>query len=90
MWLYNKLYPLALHIVSEVNKKDRNDKYIECKLNKTDRLTYRRSDGHAYLLYGLSALWETFARYNVIDNAIQKLADYEDNELNEDLEEENN
>ena len=34
----------------------------------------------AYLCYGADAEWKSFSRYNVLDNAIQKLAEYEDKE----------
>lgn len=46
-----------------------------------ERLTYRiNKKGEAYLNYGLAAAWREMPRYDIIDNAIQKLADYEDME----------
>lgn len=44
-----------------------------------ERLTYRnRIGGEAYLKYGLAAKWEKMPRYDILNNAIQKLAEYED------------
>ena len=48
-------------------------------LKNLDRLTYRNGD-KAYLFYGMDAEWSKFSRYEVLDNAIQKLAMYEDME----------
>lgn len=44
-----------------------------------ERLTYRNSiEGEAYLKYGLAAKWEKMPRYDILDSAIQKLAEYEE------------
>lgn len=44
-----------------------------------ERLTYRNCiGGEAYLKYGLAAKWEKVPRYDILNNAIQKLAEYED------------
>lgn len=45
------------------------------------RLTYRNGEkGKSYLKYGLDAKWSKMQRYDVLDGAIQKLAEYEDAE----------
>ena len=44
-----------------------------------ERLTYRNSVGDCpYLKYGLDAKWCKMERYDVIQNAVKKLAEYED------------
>jgi hypothetical protein len=69
-----KLYKLAVWYIGKCNLKwDKQTKGIE----KLDRLTYRNC-GKAYLLYGADAEWRNFSRYDVLDNAIQRLAKYED------------
>lgn len=46
-----------------------------------ERLTYRNTNGgKAYLHYGVDAKWKKAPGYDVLNNAIQKLADYEDAE----------
>ena len=47
-----------------------------------ERLTYRNlpTDNTPYLKYGLDAKWKKMPRYDVIQKAIDKLADYEDAE----------
>lgn len=75
-----KLYTLALWYIGKCNSKWN----IPNKDTQTlERLTYRNHD-KAYLIYGLDAEWRNFGRYNVLDNAIQKLAKYEDMEDNKD------
>ena len=75
--LYNikcKLYKLAVWYIGKCNLRwDKPTKDID----KLDRLTYRNC-GKAYLLYGADAEWRNFSRYDVLDNAIQRLAKYED------------
>ena len=69
-----KLYNLAVWYIGKCNLKwDKPTKDIE----KLDRLTYKNC-GKAYLLYGADAEWRRFSRYYVLDNAIQRLAKYED------------
>ena len=73
-----KLYKLAIWYINKCNEKWN----IPVKeLNSLDRLTFRRND-KAYLLYGADAEWKCFSRYDVLNNAIQKLAEYEDREDN--------
>lgn len=55
------------------------DKPIK-EIKKLDRLTYRNG-AKAYLRYGADCEWQKFSRYDVLDNAIQKLANYEDNKI---------
>lgn len=45
----------------------------------SERLTYRNSpNGEAYLKYGAEAKWRNMPRFDLIKNAMQKLAEYED------------
>ena len=69
-----KLYKFAVWYIGKCNLRwDRPANNID----KLDRLTYRNC-GKAYLLYGVDAEWRNFSRYDVLDNAIQRLAKYED------------
>lgn len=71
------LYKFAIWYIGKCNTKW-NQPVKE--LVSLDRLTYRVGD-KAYLLYGADAEWQKISRYDVIDNAIQKLAKYEDMDL---------
>ena len=42
------------------------------------RLTYKNNLGEAYLEYGADAIWKKCEAYDVLKNAISKLAEYED------------
>lgn len=67
------LYKLAVWYIGRCNKKwDRSAE----GLDTLEKLTYRNGD-KSYLRYGMDAEWKNFSRYDVIDNAIQKLAEYE-------------
>nr|DAH20445.1 MAG TPA: hypothetical protein [Bacteriophage sp.] len=73
------LYKLAIRYIEQYNMHrrslvDRRD------IQRLSRLTYRSNTGWAYLFYGNDAEWSKFSRYDVLENAIQKLADYEDKE----------
>ena len=73
------LYKLAIRYIGRYNRYhhnlvDRRD------IQRLSRLTYRSNTGWAYLFYGCDAEWSKFSRYDVLENAIQKLADYEDKE----------
>lgn len=69
-----RLYKLAVWYIGECNKKwDKPTKDIYA----LDRLTCRNGT-KAYLLYGADCEWQNFSRYDVLDNAIQKLAYLED------------
>lgn len=48
-----------------------------------ERLTYRTIDGHALLLHGVAAIWKKAdpGKYAVLDNAVDRLAAYEDTGL---------
>lgn len=74
-----KLYDLALWYIRKCNSKWKNDDYLQAELDKLDRLTYQVGD-EVYLSYGLDKEWQNFNRYLVIQNAIRKLAIYEDAE----------
>lgn len=78
-----KLYKLSLAYIGEFNKARIDYEYCLqddlSKLNRYGRLTYHNLD-KAYLNYGADGEWENMFRYEVIDNAIQKLAMYEDKE----------
>lgn len=69
------LYKIALKYIGWCNKKLSG--IMSVYLKKMDRLTYRNCY-KACLLYGADAEWCKFKRYEVLDNAIQKLAEYED------------
>lgn len=73
-----KLYKLAIWYIGRCNAKW--SKPVK-DIKSLDRLTYRSGD-KAYLSYGSDAEWRNFSRYDVLDNAIQKLAEYEDKQLN--------
>ena len=70
----SKLYKLALWYIKKCNAKCANQ-YKE-KVESLPRLTYRTHDKYL-LLYGADAEWQIFDRYDVLDNAIQRLAEYE-------------
>lgn len=70
----SKLYKLALWYIKKCNAEWKNQ-YKE-KVKSLTRLTYRTNDKYL-LLYGDDAEWQNFAKYDVLDNAIQRLAEYE-------------
>ena len=70
----SKLYKLALWYIKKCNAKYANQ-YKE-KVESLNRLTYRTHDKYL-LLYGADAEWQIFNKYDVLDNAIQRLAEYE-------------
>lgn len=69
-----KLYKLALWYIKKCNAKWKN-RYKE-KVESLTRLTYWAFDKYL-LLYGGDAEWQIFDKYDVLDNAIQRLAEYE-------------
>lgn len=71
-----KLYKLALKYIGKYNAKWNKSK-LRTDIKSLDRLTYY-TNKKAYLLYGADAEWRKFSSYEVLDNAIQKLAKYED------------
>ena len=70
----SKLYKLALWYIKKCNSKCENQ-YKE-KVELLTRLTYWGFDKYL-LLYGDDAEWQIFDKYDVLDNAIQRLAEYE-------------
>ena len=72
-----KLYKLALWYIKKCNTKCKNQ-YKEKfeSLKPLTRLTYWGFDKYL-LLYGSDAEWQIFNKYDVLDNAIQRLAEYE-------------
>lgn len=74
----SKLYKLALWYIGKCNTEWNKYSYTE-KVKSLDRLTYWNF-GKYMLLYGADAEWQNFGRYEVLDNAIQKLAKYENDE----------
>lgn len=76
MSLKSWLYKRAVAYIGKCNQEWEHPN-VRHDLQNLDRLTYRNCD-KAYLLYGLDAEWSKFSRYEVLDNAIQKLAMYED------------
>lgn len=69
-----KLYKLALWYIKKCNAKCKN-RYKE-KVESLTRLTYLAFDKYL-LLYGGDAEWQIFDKYDVLNNAIQRLAEYE-------------
>ena len=74
------LYKIALKYIGWCNGGQSDVTYGHLK--NMDRLTYRNCD-KAYLSYGADSEWSNFKSYEVLDNAIQKLAEYEDVEETE-------
>lgn len=74
----SKLYKLALWYIGKCNAEWNKRKYTD-ELKSLDRLTYMIF-GKYVLLYGADAEWQKFSRYEVLDNAIQRLAQYENDE----------
>ena len=70
----SKLYKLALWYIKKCNAKCEN-RYKE-KVESLARLTYWAFDKYL-LLYGADAEWQIFNKYDVLDNSIQRLAEYE-------------
>ncbi len=73
------LYKLAVWYIGRYNMYHSNFIYSR-DLKKLSRLTYRSNTGLAYLFYGSDTEWRNFSNYEVLEYAIQKLADYEDKE----------
>lgn len=69
------LYKIALKYIGWCNGGQYDVTYGHLK--NMDRLTYRNCD-KAYLSYGADSEWSNFKSYEVLDNAIQRLAEYED------------
>lgn len=74
-----KLYRLAVWYIGKCNAKWENKNLLRKEVEKLDRLTYK-DFGKYMLFYGDDAEWQKFGRYDVLDNAIQKLAKYENEE----------
>ena len=74
----SKLYKLALWYIGKCNAEWDKRKFTD-ELKSLDRLTYMMF-GKYVLNYGADAEWQKFGRYEVLDNAIQKLAQYENAE----------
>ena len=74
--LKSRLYKLALWYIRKCNA-EWNKRSFKNELEALDRLTYWNF-GKYMLTYGADAEWQIFSRYEVLDNAIQKLAKYED------------
>lgn len=75
------LYKLAIWYIGKTNRKH-SYRTIEKELESLPKLTYYIK-GKAYLCYGLCEEWKNFNRYEVLENAIQKLAEYENQEEDE-------
>ena len=69
------LYKIALKYIGWCNGRPSDIMYDQLK--NMDRLTYRNCD-KAYLSYGADEEWSKFKSYEVLDNAIQRLTEYED------------
>ena len=70
----SRLYKLALWYIKKCNAKWENQH--KEKVESLTRLTYWNFDKYM-LLYGTDAEWQIFGRYDVLDNAIQRLGEYE-------------
>ena len=70
----SKLYKLALWYIKKCNSKC-TIQYKE-KVESLPKLTYKTHDKYM-LLYGNDAEWRILNKYDVLDNAIQRLAAYE-------------
>ena len=70
----SKLYKLALWYIKKCNTKCENR--YKPKVELLTRLTYWGFDKYL-LLYGADAEWKNFDKYDILDNAIQRLAEYE-------------
>ena len=70
----SRLYKLALWYIKKCNTKWANQ-YKE-KVESLNRLTYWAFSKYM-LNYGADAEWQFFDRYEVLDNAIQRLGEYE-------------
>lgn len=71
-----KLYKLAIWYIGRCNNKWRTSK--QKQLESLHRLTHKSLGTKYLLLYGADAEWRKFSRYDVLDNAIQKLGEFED------------
>lgn len=71
-----KLYKLAVWYIGRCNARWKTSKHKQ--LESLDRLTYKSLGTKYLLLYGADAEWRKFSRYDVLDNAIQKLGAFED------------
>lgn len=71
-----KLYKLAVWYIGRCNARWETSK--QKQLESLHRLTYKSSGTKYLLLYGADAEWRKFSRYDVLDNAIQKLGAFED------------
>lgn len=71
-----KLYKLAIWYIGRCNNKWQKSK--QKQLESLHRLTYKSLGTKYLLLYGADAEWRKFSRYDVLDNAIQKLGAFED------------
>ena len=73
----NKIYRLARYYIKRCNNKWKNNQYPNKEILKSlTRLTYWAFDKYL-LLYGCDEEWQIFNKYDVLDNAIQRLAEYE-------------
>ena len=73
----NKIYRLARYYIKRCNNKWKNNQNPNKEILKSlTRLTYWAFDKYL-LLYGADAEWQIFNKYDVLDNAIQRLAEYE-------------
>ena len=70
-----KLYKLAVWYIGRCNSRWETSK--QKQLESLHRLTYKSPDNYL-LRYGADAEWRKFSRYDVLDNAIQKLGAFED------------
>lgn len=75
-WLYN----LALKYIGYCNREWGKYRHYYMDIKNLKYLTYNSGTKY-YLKYGVDAEWSCFSNYDILDNAIQRLGKYEENEL---------
>ncbi len=71
------LYKLALKYIGYCNREWSEDQHRYVNIKNLKRLTYNGGIKY-YLIYGADAEWCSFSSYDILDNAVQKLGQYED------------
>lgn len=71
------LYKLALKYIGYCNREWGKGQHRYVNIKNLKRLTYNGGIKY-YLIYGADAEWCSFSSYDILSNAIQKLGQYED------------
>lgn len=80
------LYKLSVKYIGYCNRKWDKDNHRWLDIKSLKWLTYHSGTKY-YLKYGADAEWCLFRSYNILDNAIQKLGQYEQAEIKKQEEE---